>query len=249
MSQELDRHRPLWEAWMVEGLEHGRWALILKIHHCMADGISGTDLFTAILDHEAETPHLGRGHLAAGTATVGPPPRRRRDVAPPPDPVRRAAHGGPGIRRAGLGARSAARPRRRSAVVRAAHPAHRAQLPRRQHRTPPAVDLGQRQPRRHEDDPASVRRNRERRHRHCRHRRPARAPPEPRGTSRRARGPYADPGLGPPGGRARHVRQPCVGDLRRSPRRHRRRGRTPRRRAPANGRRSRLRTRARPAKG
>ena len=41
MSQELDRHRPLWEAWMVEGLEHGRWALILKIHHCMADGISG----------------------------------------------------------------------------------------------------------------------------------------------------------------------------------------------------------------
>ncbi len=57
MSQELDRHRPLWEAWMVEGLEHGRWALILKIHHCMADGISGTDLFTAILDHEPETPN------------------------------------------------------------------------------------------------------------------------------------------------------------------------------------------------
>jgi diacylglycerol O-acyltransferase len=69
MSQELDRHRPLWEAWMVEGLEHGRWALILKIHHCMADGISGTDLFTAILDHEAQTPTS-----AAGTWQPGPQP-------------------------------------------------------------------------------------------------------------------------------------------------------------------------------
>ena len=56
MSQELDRHRPLWEAWMVEGLEHGRWALITKIHHCMADGISGNDLLAAILDRERDTP-------------------------------------------------------------------------------------------------------------------------------------------------------------------------------------------------
>ena len=44
MSQELDRHRPLWEVWMVEGLPDGRWAIISKVHHCMVDGVSGTDL-------------------------------------------------------------------------------------------------------------------------------------------------------------------------------------------------------------
>jgi diacylglycerol O-acyltransferase len=50
MSVELDRHRPLWEAWMVEGLSDGRWALISKVHHCMVDGVSGTDLMTVLLD-------------------------------------------------------------------------------------------------------------------------------------------------------------------------------------------------------
>ncbi len=52
MSQELDRHRPLWEVWMVENLEDGHWALITKIHHCMADGVAGTDLLAVILDLE-----------------------------------------------------------------------------------------------------------------------------------------------------------------------------------------------------
>jgi WS/DGAT/MGAT family acyltransferase len=50
MSQQLDRNRPLWEAWMVEGLESGEWALISKVHHCMVDGISGTDVMAVILD-------------------------------------------------------------------------------------------------------------------------------------------------------------------------------------------------------
>ncbi len=50
MSQELDRNRPLWEMWLVEGLPRKRWALISKVHHCMVDGVSGTDLMTAILD-------------------------------------------------------------------------------------------------------------------------------------------------------------------------------------------------------
>ena len=52
MSQQLDRHKPLWEMWMVEGLEHGHWALVSKVHHCMVDGVSGTDLLTVVLDAE-----------------------------------------------------------------------------------------------------------------------------------------------------------------------------------------------------
>ena len=54
MSQELDRHRPLWEIWMVEGLPDGRWAIISKVHHCMVDGISGTDLMALLLDPSRE---------------------------------------------------------------------------------------------------------------------------------------------------------------------------------------------------
>ena len=50
MSQELDRHRPLWEAWMVEGLPDDQWALVSKVHHCMVDGVSGTELMTTLLD-------------------------------------------------------------------------------------------------------------------------------------------------------------------------------------------------------
>jgi WS/DGAT/MGAT family acyltransferase len=50
MAQKLDRAKPLWEIWMVEGLEYDRWALISKVHHCMVDGVSGTDLLGLILD-------------------------------------------------------------------------------------------------------------------------------------------------------------------------------------------------------
>jgi WS/DGAT/MGAT family acyltransferase len=44
MAQPLDRKRPLWETWVVEGLEGDRFAMITKIHHCMIDGASGVDL-------------------------------------------------------------------------------------------------------------------------------------------------------------------------------------------------------------
>lgn len=49
-SQPLDRQRPLWETWLVEGLEGGRWALIFKVHHCMVDGIAGVGLLNVFLD-------------------------------------------------------------------------------------------------------------------------------------------------------------------------------------------------------
>src|SRR3954454_15707940 len=50
MSQQLDRHRPLWETWIAEGLPGGRWAMISKVHHCMVDGVAGTDLLAVLLD-------------------------------------------------------------------------------------------------------------------------------------------------------------------------------------------------------
>jgi len=56
MSQPLDRERPLWETWLVEGLEGGRWALVLKIHHCMVDGLAGVELLTVVLDLSTDTP-------------------------------------------------------------------------------------------------------------------------------------------------------------------------------------------------
>src|SRR6266567_1440721 len=52
MSQNLDRAKPLWEMWVVEGLDEGRWALISKVHHAMVDGVAGTDLMTVLLDKE-----------------------------------------------------------------------------------------------------------------------------------------------------------------------------------------------------
>ena len=53
-SQHLDRARPLWEIWMVEGLEHGRWALLSKVHHSMVDGVAATDLMSVMFGDDAE---------------------------------------------------------------------------------------------------------------------------------------------------------------------------------------------------
>jgi diacylglycerol O-acyltransferase len=54
MSQQLERARPLWELWFVEGLDGNRFAIISKIHHALADGISGLDLIAAIVGPNRE---------------------------------------------------------------------------------------------------------------------------------------------------------------------------------------------------
>jgi WS/DGAT/MGAT family acyltransferase len=90
MSQRLDRERPLWEYWVIEGLAQGRWALISKVHHCMVDGVSGTDLYRVIFDFSPEP---------------SPPAADDRAAAAEPSPFELAAQAA--LRNAALPARDA----------------------------------------------------------------------------------------------------------------------------------------------
>jgi len=49
-SQQLDRTKPLWELWMVQGLTRKRFALVTKTHHALVDGVSGVDIATVLFD-------------------------------------------------------------------------------------------------------------------------------------------------------------------------------------------------------
>jgi WS/DGAT/MGAT family acyltransferase len=53
-SQQLDRSKPLWELWLVEGLSDGRFAIVGKSHHALVDGVSGVDITTVLFDLDAE---------------------------------------------------------------------------------------------------------------------------------------------------------------------------------------------------
>jgi len=56
MAQQLDRSRPLWEIWVVEGLERDRFAMINKMHHCMIDGASGVDIGQILMSASPDQP-------------------------------------------------------------------------------------------------------------------------------------------------------------------------------------------------
>jgi diacylglycerol O-acyltransferase / wax synthase len=61
-SQQLDRSKPLWETWLVQGLQDNRFAIISKTHHSLVDGIAGVDLITVLFDPTPvpqEIPHEG----------------------------------------------------------------------------------------------------------------------------------------------------------------------------------------------
>ncbi len=70
-SQPLDRSKPLWENWLVEGLEGDRFAIISKTHHALVDGVSGVDLATVMLDLQPK---------------VMPPPADLEPWQPKPEP-------------------------------------------------------------------------------------------------------------------------------------------------------------------
>lgn len=54
MTERMDRSKPLWDYWFVEGLAEGRWAVLSKLHHSMVDGVSGSDLYHLVLDPTPE---------------------------------------------------------------------------------------------------------------------------------------------------------------------------------------------------
>ncbi len=72
-STPLDRRRPLWEFWVIEGLHDGNVALVAKVHHACIDGVSGVELMTAFFDLDPDAPPLT------------PPPRQ--PVAPAPSEI------------------------------------------------------------------------------------------------------------------------------------------------------------------
>jgi diacylglycerol O-acyltransferase / wax synthase len=54
LSRPLDRSKPLWETYLIEGLEDGMAAILTKVHHCMIDGISAIDIATVMFDFAPE---------------------------------------------------------------------------------------------------------------------------------------------------------------------------------------------------
>jgi WS/DGAT/MGAT family acyltransferase len=74
-SQQLDRTKPLWELWMVQGLTRRRFALVTKTHHSLVDGISGVDIATVLFDvkpvpEPAESDHERLPSPEPSTATL-----------------------------------------------------------------------------------------------------------------------------------------------------------------------------------
>lgn len=74
IERRLDRNYPLWECWVVEGLSADRWALVIKLHHCIADGVSATSMMAAFNDDgsiESFATHLHEAHGSGASGDSG----------------------------------------------------------------------------------------------------------------------------------------------------------------------------------
>jgi WS/DGAT/MGAT family acyltransferase len=71
LSRKLDRQRPLWEMWVVDGLAHGHVALVMKVHHACMDGVRGMQLYDVLFDLAPDAP-LDRPGVRANVAVPAP---------------------------------------------------------------------------------------------------------------------------------------------------------------------------------
>jgi len=82
MERRLDRDLPLWECWIVEGLQDGQWAMIMKLHHCIADGIATMHMLAGMNDGGEEDTYatdIRAAHKPArrfGLPQFSPDPRK-----------------------------------------------------------------------------------------------------------------------------------------------------------------------------
>lgn len=73
MEPRLDRERPLWQCWIIEGLADGRWALLMKVHHCIADGIATMHLLAGLSDGGEGDTYVNAIRAAHAGNSVGHP--------------------------------------------------------------------------------------------------------------------------------------------------------------------------------
>lgn len=81
MERRLDRDRPMWESWVIEGLADDQWAILTKIHHCIADGVSATALMTELCD-DGEGGTFVTALTSSREQTAGQPPSSRPSLNP-----------------------------------------------------------------------------------------------------------------------------------------------------------------------
>ena len=215
-SQRLDRSKPLWELWVVQGLEKGRFAIISKTHHALVDGVSGVDIATVLFDlspvpaelpedegWSAEPEPSGVDLVAEGVKGLVKTPfelagraRRRRPASRRDDRAR--TRGRRGDRRGRLG-------RAQPGPGRAAQ---------HEDRAAPAHLVGGEPARGLQGDQERARRHRQRRRADRRGRRARPLAARPRRAHGGPRAARARAGLDPHRARARRAREPHRGDAR-----------------------------------
>ena len=229
-AQRLDMNKPVWEAWLVEGLAGDRWALISKAHHAMIDGEGSTDLMQVIFDLEEnpERPEPTDWHPQPFPSTLTITAGSLRDAVQ--EPLQLSAHPEQGVTHQGADAPHRGRRRRQGApALGPPDPRARAGQP-----TPASMNgpLGpnrrwvwaERDDVRGEEDPGRPRGHRQRRHPHGDHPGLPRPPRGPRRARPRHGRPLPGAGLDARGGRPGAGQQPSDERRRRPAGRNRRPG-------------------------